>query len=126
MNSERYKNVLEDHLLPSMIMHRSGYFLQDAAPYNASKKIKTLLWTNNIKTSDWPGNSPYLNPIENCWAHMNNMLAKKDSRLILKLSEAIPQVLVCTLSSEYLKKLSDSMPDRLKAVVVPKGDTTKY
>jgi hypothetical protein len=30
------------------------------------------------------------------------------------------------LTPEYLKKLSDSMPDRLKAVIATKGDTTKY
>jgi transposase len=126
MNSECYEKVLEDHLLPSMLMHRSEYFLQDRAPCHASKKIKTFLETNNIKTIDWPGNSPDLNPIENCWNHMKNMMAKKDIGLVHKLTEAILQVWVNDLSPEYLKKPSDSLPDRLKAVIATKGDTTKY
>jgi hypothetical protein len=52
MNSERYKKVHEDHLLPSVIMHRSEYFLQDGALCCASKKSNTFLETNNIKTID--------------------------------------------------------------------------
>ena len=126
MNSERYEKVLEDHLLPSMLMHRSEFFLQDGAPCHASKKIKTFLEANNIKTIDWPGNSPDLNPIENCWAHMKNMLAKKDIGSVPKLTAAILEVWLNDLTPEYLKKLSDSMPDRLKAVIASKGDTTKY
>jgi len=26
-----------------------------------------FLWTTGVKTLTWPGNSPELNPIENCW-----------------------------------------------------------
>jgi hypothetical protein len=54
------------------------------------------------------------------------MLAKKDIGLVLKLSEAPLQVWVSDLTPEYLKKLSDSLPNRLKAVIAAKGDTTKY
>jgi hypothetical protein len=42
MNSEWYEQVLEDHLLPSMLMHRSEFFLQDRAPCHASKKINVF------------------------------------------------------------------------------------
>jgi transposase len=59
---------------------------------HAAKRIKKFLETNNFKTIDWPGNSPYLSPIENCWAHMKNMVAKKDVGSVHKLSEAIKQV----------------------------------
>ncbi len=75
--------------------------------------------TNNIKTIDWPGNSPDLNPIKNCWAHIKNMLAKKDIGSVPKLYEAILQVWVSDLP-EYLKKLSDFMSHRLKAVIAAK------
>jgi transposase len=126
MNSERYEKVLEDHLLPSMLMHRSEFFLKDGAPCHASKKIKAFLEANNIKTIDWPGNSPDLNPLENCWAHMKNMLVKKDIGSVPKLTVVILKVWINDLTPEYLTKLSDSMPDRLKAVIAAKGDTTKY
>jgi hypothetical protein len=57
---------------------------------------------------------------------MKNMVAKKDVGSAHKLSEAIKQVWVTELTDEYLKKLSDSIPERLKAVFAAKGDTTKY
>jgi transposase len=103
MNSERYEKVLEDHLLPSMLMHRSEFFLQDGAPCHVSKKIKTFLETNNIKTIDWPGNWPDLNPIENCWAHMKNMLAKKDIGSVPKLTKTILEVWINDLTPEYIR-----------------------
>jgi hypothetical protein len=84
------------------------------------------LETNNIKTIDWPGNSPDLDPIENCWAHMKNILAKRDIGSVPKLTEAILEVWINDLTTECPKKLSDSMLDRLKAVIAAKGDTTKY
>jgi|LakMenEpi03Aug12_release.lakeMendotaPanAssembly.Ray.scaffolds.fasta_scaffold832270_1 hypothetical protein len=43
LNSECYKKVLEDHHLPSMIIHRSEFFLQDWDMCQASKKIKALI-----------------------------------------------------------------------------------
>jgi transposase len=98
MNSERYEKLLENHLLPSTLMHRSEYFLQDRTPYHASKKIKTFLETNNIKTVGWPGNSPDLNPLENYWTHIKNMLVKKDIGSVPKLTEAILEVWVNDLT----------------------------
>jgi hypothetical protein len=57
-----------------MRIHGSTYFLQDGAPCHASKKIKTFLAEQPFQVIDWPGNSPDLNPIENCWNFMKNRL----------------------------------------------------
>jgi hypothetical protein len=57
---------------------------------------------------------------------MKNMVAKKDIGSVPKLSQVNRQVWVTDITIEYLRKLSDSMPDRLKAVIASKGDTTKY
>jgi hypothetical protein len=40
MNGERYINVLNNHLLPFMALHRATHFLQDGAPCHTSKKVK--------------------------------------------------------------------------------------
>ena len=42
--------------------------MQDGAPCYRSKLVGDFLKMKNIKTLDWPGNSPVLNPIENLWA----------------------------------------------------------
>ena len=68
MNGERYKKVLEDHLLPFMRFHRCSFFLQDGAPCHKSKLVTARLkeCQDEFSVIDWPGNSPDLNPIENC------------------------------------------------------------
>jgi hypothetical protein len=78
MNSERYLTVLENHLLPFMRILCSKLFLQDGAPYHKSKVVMSKLkeMEKEFKVLDWPGNSPNLNPIENCWSYMKAQLKK--------------------------------------------------
>ncbi len=78
MNSERYLTVLENHLLPFMRILRSKWFLQDGAPYHKSKVVMSKLkeMEKEFKVLDWSGNSPDLNPIENCWSYMKAQLKK--------------------------------------------------
>jgi hypothetical protein len=54
------------------------------APCHASKWIKTFLAEQPFEVIVWLGNSPDLNPIENCWNQMKNMLKKKDISSIPK------------------------------------------
>ena len=126
MNGERYQSVLEDHLLQFMDIHGCTHFLQDGAPCHASKRIKTFLATQNFSVIDWPGNSPDLNHIENCWAYMKEHLKKEDINSVPKLTEAIKKLWVSGLSQEYLRKLNNSMPVRIEKVIRAKGDMTKY
>jgi transposase len=109
MNGERYQQVLEDHLLPFMEMHRCSHFLQDGAPCHASKRIKD----KPFEVIDWPGNSPDLNPIENAWNFMKNKLSNKDISSIPKLKEALLKMWTQDISRDYLASLSNSMPKRL-------------
>jgi transposase len=62
------------------------HFLQDGGLCHASKRIKDFLAEQPFKVIDWPGNSSDLNPIENCWNHMKNLLKKKDISSIPKLT----------------------------------------
>ena len=126
MNGKRYQGVLENHLLPWMERFGATHFLQDGAPCHASKRIKQFLQQQPFQIIDWPGNSPDLNPIENCWAFMKNKLKQKDVSSVPKLIHEIKMLWVTDISQEYLKNLSDSMPGRLKMVIAAKGDMTKY
>jgi transposase len=75
MNGEKYKKVLEDHLLPVMRIHGTTFFLQDSAPCHKSKLVMAFLkQSEEFSIIDWPGNSPDLNPIENCWLYMKRKL----------------------------------------------------
>jgi transposase len=126
MNGERYKEVLENHLLPFMEIHRASHFLQDGAPCHTSKKVKDFLKEKDVVVMDWPGNSPDLNPIENVWNNMKNKLRKKAITSVPVLQQEIMKLWVLETTQEYLKKLSDSMPKRLQLVIKHKGEMTKY
>lgn len=128
MNGTVYKQVLEDHLLPFMALHKSEYFLQDGAPCHNSKLVKSFLQEQGtgFKVMDWPGNSPDLNPIENAWSYMKQKLSNERPKNLADLKEAIKKMWVRDLSLDYWKKLSDSMPRRLQLVIASKGDMTKY
>jgi hypothetical protein len=129
MNGERYKQVLADHLIPFMRIHKTAYFLQDGAPCHKSKVVMTFLKQSQEEFSiiDWPGNSPDLNPIENCWSHMKRKL-KGDRNItsLTKLVEAIKMMWVQDMSLDYFQTLASSMPRRLRMVIEQKGKLTKY
>ena len=74
-----------------------------------------------------PPTSPDLNPIENVWHHIKEVVAKnhttitsKDElrRTVLKIWNEFPQ--------DKWNYLVESMPDRMKAVIKAKGGSTKW
>jgi transposase len=79
MNAERYEDVLKNHLLQFMVIHGAIHFLQDGAPCHASKRIEAYLANKPFEVVDWPGISPNLNPIENCWNFMTSQLRNRGS-----------------------------------------------
>ncbi len=126
MNNATYQKVLEDHLIPFMCIHRATHFLYDGAPCHASKHIKEYLADKPFTIIDWLGNSPDLNPIENCWNYMKEKLKSKDTWSIEKLTREIKILWTTDLSKEYLKSLSYSMPRRIRQVLAVKGDSIGY
>jgi hypothetical protein len=57
---------------------------------------------------------------------MKNKLKKKTNTSVTVLKEEITKLWVLETSPEYMKKLSDSMPNRLELVYKYKGEMTKY
>ena len=55
--------MLEDKLKIHIATHKCNMLMKDGTPCNHSKLVSDFL--KNIKTLDWLGNSPNLNPIEN-------------------------------------------------------------
>jgi hypothetical protein len=126
MNAERNEDGLENHLLQFMAIHGATHFLQDGALCHASKRIKAYLANKPFEVVDWPGKSPDLNHIENCWNFMKSQLRNRDISFVPKLKEEIMKIWQQELSLEYFKSLTDSMPARMQQVIQAKGDMTKY
>jgi transposase len=118
MNGERYKKVLAEHLVPFMELHQVKTFMQDGAPCHTSKLVMDSLKKQKLNVLEWPGNSPDLNPIENCWSFMKKKLKEGHTITSLpKLIAAIKRMWVRDIPKEYFQKLSASMPRRLQMVI---------
>jgi hypothetical protein len=129
MNDIKYKMMLENHLLPFVELRKTKFFLQDGAPCNKSKVVvgRPKEMEKTFRVMDWPGNPPDLNPIENCLAYMTHKL-KRDPSItsMLKLTTAINMMWIKDMPFAYFQKLADSMPRRIKEVMLQKGQMTKY
>jgi hypothetical protein len=53
INSTRYQEVMEDHLLMFMGIHGCTHFFQDGVPFHASKRIKDFLAEQPTKVIGW-------------------------------------------------------------------------
>ena len=51
--------------------------MHDGTPCHRRKAVKKFLEQKKIKTLEWPGNNPDLNPIENLWCVMKNKVSEK-------------------------------------------------
>jgi transposase len=128
MNGERYRQVLDSKLELFMHAHRTTHFLQDGAPCHKSRLVTQWFAERpHIHLIKWPGNSPDLNPIENVWAWMKQQLREVHPTNLQELQQEITRLWVLKMDdSPYLKKLVESMPNRLQEVIAREGNTTHY
>ena len=126
MNSDRYIDCLDNHLLPFMRRHGCKRFLQDGAPCHTSKKTLAHLKDQPFAIVDWPGNSPDLNPIENLWNWMKDQLQSINITSVPMLQVELKRLWVQRTPLAFLQKLSDSMASRLQQVIDAEGNMTKY
>jgi transposase len=128
MNGVRYRQVLEDKLERFMGLHGTTHFLQDGAPCHRSKIVSEWFKERpHIQLIKWPGNSPDLNPIENAWAWMKMQLKETHPTNLEELKVEIKKLWVLRMDdSQYLKKLVESMPDRIQEVIARDGNATHY
>ena len=130
MNSDKYKAVLETHLLPTMrrdFPDGDGIFQQDLAPCHTSRKMRTFFEESGLEVLDWPGNSPDINPIGNLSAIVKRRLQKEDCSTMTKLISAVIRV---WYHDEEITKicstLVESMPNRVQMLVKAKGGHISY
>jgi hypothetical protein len=80
LDSERYVEILENYLIPSidlLIEDKSDLlFQQDNAPCHKAKKVTEWFQKSEIEVLPWPARSPDLNPIENIWNMIDLELGK--------------------------------------------------
>lgn len=122
MNKEKYRQILEEHTLPSGLrLIGPGFTLmQDNDPKHSSKLCRGYVdqeeQKGTLKNMKWPAQSPDLNPIELLWDELDREVRRQCPTSKDKLWEIL-QVAWRSITLETIKKLIDRMP-RLTAKVV--------
>lgn len=93
---------------------RDVKFQQDNAPCDKAAPTLPFIKDSNIVFLDWPGKSPYLNPIEHLWACRKHKIREHSitSKTVFKNS---PIQEWDDTNEEKCARLVNSMPQRIAA-----------
>ena len=121
MNAPRYFELLLDYLPDALETCKASVYQQDGAPCHTAQLVKDWFQFCGVELiTDWPGNSPDLNPIENLWSIVKGRLQDRDTSTLEKLQKEIQDVWD-NFPPEQLQNLALSVPGRLKTVVKKRG-----
>ena len=79
-----------------------------------------------IESLTWPGNSLYLNPVENCWHYMGKGIREKRRKSLKEMKKIIEAVWNEEINKSYFQRLIHSMPKRIAEVIRRRVCSTKY
>lgn len=136
-NNGKNRFVIEDlyrRILPILMVNEDGIFQQDNAPTHTAHVVRNALNDMGIEVMEWPPHSPDLNPIENLWALLKAKIYELRPDLIhMRNNDDTKDILVATaqeawnlLDLRHLQHLSETMPNRVEAIIESQGWYTPY
>ena len=128
MTGEMYRDILDKNLLESvkkLKMNDDWIFQQDNDPKHKAAIVTNWLNRNQVERLNWPSFSPDMNPIEHLWDEVERRLKKKQPKNKTELQKCLIEVWE-EIEVSVLKKLVDSVPNRLNEVIRVKGYPTRY
>lgn len=141
-NGEYFRSILSENVFPflrdeeNVVDPSQVTFLHDKAPCFKASATQQLLRSEGIDFFDatqWPGNSPDLNPCENIGAIIKDKVEAKLHRMTAglpirrQLDNALHAVLrEMEYERDLFEKLLRSVPDRLAAVKAARGGHTDF
>lgn len=130
MNAKAYEVILDNSALPTL-WQQFGigpfHYQHDNAPVHKAKVITEWFEEMGVDEVEWPAQSPDLNPIEHLWDELERRLKARPNRpkntkeLFVMLKEEWNQI-----PAETYRKLVESLPHRIEAVIAAKGGPTSY
>ena len=130
-NQDGYIALLQEHFLPEVRRTRAPPYLlqQDLSPVHTARRVRAMLEAEeDVQLVPWMPRGADVSPIENMWGRMVDILTPRlrDRRTTAdELWQAV-QDAWAQLSDDYCRRLADSVPRRLRAVVESEGGWTGY
>ncbi|KAF2363771.1 Reverse transcriptase domain [Trinorchestia longiramus] len=128
MNGRKYREILEEQLLPSarLLKFKRGWkFQHDNDPKYTENETKEWLRMTKINILERPSQSPDMNPIGNLWRELKLKIQKRGLNNITDLKEiSIEEWNKITPGT--CKRLVVNYYKRLEAIINNKGYATKY
>jgi hypothetical protein len=101
--------------------------MEDGAPIHRSKTAKKWRDENGVEKMIWPAQSPDMNPIENLWKIMKNIVQSKfQPGMSRKDFEQVIKDAWDSIKIEKVDGLIETMPTRIKTLKQKKGKSTRY
>lgn len=128
MTGEMYRTILDNNLLQSvekLKMDNEWTFQHDNDPKHRAAIVTNWLNQKGVERLEWPSFLPDLNPIEHLWDEIERRMKKEQPKNEKELKESLTRVWK-GVEKEVLKKLVDSVPNRLNEVIRMKGGPTRY
>ena len=124
LKAPQYISILKRSLPRSN--RRSWKFMQDGARSHTAKITKKFLDEMKVDwCCDWPAKSSDLNPMENIWSIVDRMVQQREPKNVAEMERYVKEE-ISRIGRDTIKKLIETMPDRIRAVIRAKGGHTKY
>ncbi len=129
MNAVAYTSMLEHYFFPFMgKYYPCGCVLQqDKAPAHSARHTRDFFMEMEVTDLGWPAKSPELNCIENAWGELTRRLydGGRQFDTVEDLSEALNYEWE-KFPMQYVRKLIESMPNRVRECQVKGRRITSY
>ena len=130
-DQDGYIALIQGQFLPGVRRTRAPQYLpqQDLSPVHTARRVRAMLEAEeDVQLVPWMPRGADVSPIENMWGRMVDILTPRlrDRRTTAdELWQAV-QDAWAQLSDDYCRRLADSVPRRLRAVVESEGGWTGY